>query len=258
MHARIAAFLFTFFVVASAPRLASAQVNAEALRSTLKQNPRFLWLQSSLNGNTGNTNTITYSGAAFGGLTSLPHLAFARGSADFGAASGKTNVAKWVAHARYNYEILEILALEAFAQVQHDRFRRLNIRDLYGLGLRAILYADKENELFFGSAYMLEHEVIGAIPEAGGTNDIWHRSSNYLGFNVAISPIVTASTVLYFQPRFDRLPDFRILSDSVVAFTITKLLSAGISANLWYDNRPPALVHTYDLAIKNSLIFKLQ
>ena len=259
MHARIAAFFFTLFVVGLMGRTASAQVNAEALRSTLKQNPRFLWLQSSLNGNAGNTNTITYSGAAFGGLTSLPHLAFARASADFGAANGATNVAKWVAHARYNYDVTEIFALETFAQIQHDRFRRLNIRDLYGAGIRVDLYETKDNEFFAGTSYMLEHEVIGEVAGvAAKTNDIWHRSNDYLGMNIAVSPVVTASSVLYFQPRFDRLPDFRILSDTVVAFTITKLLSAGISANLWYDNRPPLLVHHYDLAIKNSLIFKLQ
>ena len=99
MRARIASVLVAlsvFFVAYDA----SAQVNAEALRSTLRANPRFLWLQSALNGNAGNTNTITYSGAAFGGLTALPHLAFARESADFGAASGVTNIAKLMAHAR--------------------------------------------------------------------------------------------------------------------------------------------------------------
>lgn len=245
-------------VVLLASPSASAQVNAEALRSTLRSNPRFLWLQSALNGNAGNTSTITYSGAAFGGLTALPHLAFARAAADFGAARGTTNVAKWVAHARYNYDVTDSIALEALAQVQRDRFRRLSLRDLYGAGLRFSIYESKDDEVFCGTTYLLEHEVVGDVPGSPGTNNLWHRSSDYFGVNLNVSPIVTASTVLYAQPRFDRPLDFRVLSDTVVAFTITKLLSAGVSGTVWYDNRPPAGVHPYDLAIKNSLIFKLQ
>jgi hypothetical protein len=257
MRARIASVIVALFVFFVAPT-ASAQVNAEALRSTLRANPRFLWLQSALNGNAGNTNTITYSGAAFGGLTALPHLAFARASADFGAASGVTNLAKLMAHARYNYDVSERVALEALAQVQRDRFRRLSLRDLYGAGLRFSLYETKDDEVFCGTTYLLEHEIVGDTQGSPGTNNIWHRSSDYFGVNLNVSPIVTASTVIYAQPRFDRPLDFRILSDTVVAFTITKLLSAGVSGTVWYDNRPPADVHTYDLAIKNSLIFKLQ
>src|SRR4051794_27469189 len=131
MRARIATALVGLLVFFWSGH-ARSQVNAEALRSTLRSNPRFLWLQSALNGNAGNTNTITYSGAAFGGLTSVPHLAFARAAADFGAAKGETNIAKWVAHARYNYDVTENVALELLAQVQRDRFRRLSLRDLYG------------------------------------------------------------------------------------------------------------------------------
>ena len=257
MRLRIASLLVALFVLAFA-RNAGAQVNAEALRSTLKENPKFLWLQSSLAGNAGNTNTITYSGAAFGGLTSRPHIAFARAGADFGAARGVTNVAKWVAHARYNYEVSELVALEALVQVQHDRFKRLTIRDLYGAGLRFSLSETKTGELFAGTTYILEHESISDVVGSIGPSNLWHRSSDYIGFNVAVSPVVQASSVLYAQPRWLHPLDFRILSDTVVTFTITKLLSAGVSANLWYDNRPPAGVQTYDLSIKNSLIFKLQ
>lgn len=257
MRARILSVVLAIFVFFVA-RPASAQVNAEALRSTLRTNPKFLWLQSSLAGNAGNTSTITYSGAAFGGLTKLPHLAFARVAADFGAASGKTNLAKQTAHVRYNYDATEVIALEVLAQVQRDRFRRLSLRDLYGAGMRFAIWETPENEVFAGTTYLLEHEIVGEENDLAGTNNIWHRSSDYLGININVTSLVTASSVLYVQPRFDRPLDFRILSDSVVTFTITKLLSAGISANLWYDNRPPADVKPYDLSIKNSLIFKLQ
>jgi hypothetical protein len=252
---RVGLAIFLAMLVASSS--AHAQVNAEALRSALHDTPRFLWLQAALAGNAGNTNTLTFSGSAFGGLTYEKHLAFARAAADYGEAKGETNVAKWVAHARYNYRVEDWLALETLAQIQHDRFRRLSIRDLYGAGLRFIIHEDKDLEVFAGTTYLLEHEVIGAVPGFGGTNNLWHRSSDFFGFNFNVTELVSASSVIYVQPRFDRPLDFRILSDSLVNFTITKLLAAGVSGTVWYDNRPPQGVHTYDLTIKNTLTIKL-
>jgi hypothetical protein len=239
----------------SAP--AAAQVNAEALRSTLRNNPRFLWLEGALVGRTGNTQTMTFGGSAFAGLTSDPHLFFMKVGADYGEARGQTTVARSVAHARYNYRLGPILALEALAQVQHDRFRRIEVRDLYGAGLRFHVYEVDDLAVFTGTTYLLEHEVIGAIPGSERTKEIWNRSSNYAGLNARLAPFIEASTVTYFQPRFDEPTDFRILSDSYVSFTISKLLSARVSVNVWYDSDPPPGVRTYDVEIKNSLGLKL-
>jgi Protein of unknown function, DUF481 len=235
----------------------SAQMNAEALRSTLKKNPRFLWLESALVGRSGNTQTLSFTASAFGGLTSDPHLFFARTSADYGKADGETTVARWVAHARYNYSLSRFVALEALTQVQHDRFRRLEVRDLYGAGFRFTLVDAGDFEVVAGTTYLLEHEVLEAVPGSPSFNDVWHRSSNYAGVNVKLNPLVDLSSVTYVQPRFDRPLDFRVLSESYVSFAISKHLSARISGSLWYDSRPPFDVRTYDLEIKNSLVLKL-
>ncbi len=76
--------------------------------------------------------------------------------------------------------------------------------------------------------------------------------------NTRLSPLVDASSVTYFQPRFDKPSDFRILSETFCSFTITKLLSARVSGSVWIDSDPPAGVRTYDVEIKNSLVLKLQ
>jgi hypothetical protein len=237
---------------------ANAQVNAEALRSTLRTNPRFLWLEGALVGRAGNTQTLTFAGSAFGAITHDRHVFFGRLSADYGQARAQTTVARWMAHARYNYRLTDVVALEALSQVQHDRFRRLAVRDLYGAGLRFNLANEEEFEFFAGTTYLFEHEIIETVPGSPSTNDVWHRSSNYVGANLRVAPLVDASTVTYVQPRFDRPLDFRLLSESFVSFAITKLLSARVSASLWYDNRPPFDVRTYDLEVKNSLVVKLQ
>jgi Protein of unknown function, DUF481 len=235
----------------------TAQVNAEALRSTLKKNPRFLWLEGAVVGRVGNTETMTFSASAFGGITSEPHLFFSRVSADYGQAQGDTTVARWIAHARYNYLLTSVVALEGLAQVQHDRFRRLAVRDLYGAGLRFTLVTAEDLEVVAGTTYLLEHEVLDAVPGSPAFNNVWHRSSDYVGVNLKVAPLVDASSVTYLQPRFDRPLDFRILSESFVSFTITKILAARISGSAWYDHRPPFGVRTYDVEIKNSLVVKL-
>ncbi len=244
-------------VVLATTSVARAQVNAEALRNTLKKNPTFLWLDGALVGRAGNTQTTTFSGSIFGGVTREPHLFFSKASADYGAASGETNVARWLAHARYNYRLSSLVALEALAQAQHDRFRRLTVRDLYGAGLRFVPYEDDDVEVFFGTTYILEHEVIGSSGPDQGSNDLWHRSSDYVGANWTVAPIVEASTVTYIQPRFDRPADFRILHESFVSVSITKRLSARVSGSLWFDSEPPVGVKTYDVEVKNSLVVKL-
>ena len=248
------------FVAALSPAsTARAQVNAEALRSTLRKNPRFLWLEGGLVGRAGNTQTMTFSGSVFGGLTSEPHLFFTRLSADYGQALGQqTTVARWMAHARYNYRLTSVVALEALSQVQHDRFRRLAVRDLYGAGFRFTIANEEDVEVFAGTTYLIEHEVVEAVPGSPTFNNVWHRSSSYGGINFRVAPLVDASSVTYLQPRFDRPLDFRVLSDSFVSFSISKVLSARLSASVWYDNRPPFGVRTYDVEVKNSLVVKLQ
>lgn len=237
---------------------AHAQLNAEALRTTLRKNPRFLWLEGSLAGRVGNTQTMTFSGSAFGGLTVYPHLFFMRLAADYGQAQSTTTVARWVAHTRYNYNVSKLVAIEALAQVQHDRFRRLAVRDLYGAGLRFNIINEDEFELFAGTTYLLEHEVLEAVAGVPGSNDVWHRSSNYVGLNARVGPLVDLSSVIYMQPRFDRPADFRVLSESFITFAINQFLSARISTTVWFDNDPPTDVRPYDIEIRNSLVLKLQ
>lgn len=257
MKKRVVGCLLTLGLVLS-EREAVAQVNAEALRSTLRANPRFLWLDAGLAGRTGNTRTLTFSGSAFGGLTAGNHLGFSRLSADYGEAAGKTTVARWMVHARYNYRASELVALEALAQVQHDRYRRIGVRDLYGGGLRFNILNEEALEVFAGTTYLFEHEVIVSQGPFAGENNSWHRSSSYAGVNLRAAPTVDLSSVTYFQPRFDRPADFRALSETFVSFTITKVLSARVSGTLWYDNDPPQGVKTYDLEVKNTLTIKLQ
>lgn len=257
MARRIALTLAFVTTVLAAPD-AGAQVNAEALRTTLKANPRFLWLEGALVGHAGNTSTLTFSGSVFGGIVYGHNVIFVKASADYGQAMSTTNVARWNTHARYNYNLTEDFAFEGFVQVQHDRFRRIEVRDLYGLGVRYSFYRDKDNDVFAGTTYMLEHETIDSLADGtGAEKNVWNRNSTYFGINAKITALLDASSVTYIQPRLDRPSDFRVMSESWMSAQITKRLAVKVTGTFWYDNDPPLGVKQYDLEIKNSLALKL-
>lgn len=245
----LAAFAATLLGAASA----RAQVNAEALRSALRAHPTFLSVDASLVGRAGNTRNTAFSGSVFAGVTSEPHVAFAKASADYGQAAGKTTVARWVVHARYNYWITPRVAMEVLGQAQHDRFRRLLVRDLYGSGLRWAVVEEDDVELIAGTTYIVEHEALNAIETSPGSSSVVHRSSSYFAINAHLNPLVDASTVTYMQPRFDHPSDYHVLHESYLTVAVTKLLAVKMSATFWYDSDPPLSVGPFDLEVKNSL-----
>lgn len=232
---------------------ARAQVNAEALRSALRDHPTFASIDASLVGRAGNTRNSAFSGALFAGVTSDPHVAFAKASADYGQAAGKTTVARWVMHARYNYWMTSRVAMEVLGQAQHDRFRRLLVRDLYGSGLRWMIVEQEDLELIAGTTYLVEHEALNAIETSPGSSSVVHRSSSYFAINAHVNTLVDASTVTYMQPRFDHPSDYHVLHESFVTVALSTLLAVKISATFWYDSDPPLSVGPFDLEVKNSL-----
>ena len=249
--------MVTSVVSALTSSSARAQVNAETLRVALRDHPTFLWLDGALVTRAGNSQGATVAASAFGGITRLPHLVFGKASADYATTTNATLiVARSLAHVRYNYETTQRLSLEVLTQVQHDYFRRLAVRDLYGTGLRFNVARTKNFELFAGTTMLLEHQIIAATSAHRGESDLGARSSNYAGANMALGEHVEVNSVTYVQPRLARPKDFRVLHETIVTLAITKRLAAKIAANVTYDREPPAGVLPADVEVKNSLAVK--
>lgn len=248
--------LFALLGVAS-PNAAHAQVNAETLRAALRKNPNFLWIDGAFVTRTGNTEGVTLAASLFGGVTRPPHLFFGKAAADYATtADDVPTVARSLAHLRYNYVTTPFLYLEVLAQVQHDTFRRLAVRDLYGTGLRFNVVREKDFELFAGTTILLEQQVILSTSLYPGNSVVWARSSDYAGMNVGLGGIGELNTVTYVQPRLDRPRDFRLLHETIVTLAITKRLAAKLSAMITYDHEPVAGVTPADFELKNSLAVK--
>lgn len=250
------ALVLIALMLLASPRWARAQVNAEALRSNLKKHPTFLWVDGSLVTRSGNVSGTIAGASLFAGTISAPHLLFGKMQGDYTEFSGVANVARYMAHVRYNYMLLPLLSLEALGQVQHDRFRRLLFRDVLGVGVRVPFFTTDTLELFTGTTYLLEGEIISAQDPYPRVTDRWHRSSTYAGINYAVSSMSSVSTVTYMQPRFDRPKDFRVLHESFASFAISKWFFARVGVTMRYDHEPPPGVRPTDLEVKNSLGLK--
>jgi len=251
--------ILTALAVASCivvPASSRAQVNAEALRAKLRENPNFLWLDGAIVSRAGNSYGGSLSAGAFGGVTRPPHFFFGKANAEYGTANSALTVARSLLHLRYNYFTSPFLYLELLAQVQHDDFRRIAVRDLYGTGLRFNWIRDRDFEFFSGTTILLEQQATSASASYPSSSKVWARSSNYAGVNIAFRGLGDLTTVTYLQPRLDRPIDFRLLHETVLTLAITKRLAAKISANLIYDHEPVPGVLPADLEVKNSLAVK--
>lgn len=238
-----------------APRASYAQVNAEAIRSQLSRDTQLATLDASLVTRAGNTEGTTFGGGVLAAIIKRRHLAFARAQADYANAEGATTVSRAFAHVRYNYTLLSELAMEGYAQLQSDRFRRLALREVIGIGPRWEILHKNHIEIFAATSYMLENEVLTASEEPPDRRheDFYHRSSSYAGINYVIDDKSQLTSVTYFQPRFDRPKDYRLLNESALILGVTKLLAVKVSITLRYDSEPPVAVKPLDLEVKNSL-----
>lgn len=237
-----------------APLSAHAQVNTEPLRKKIKAQGWSVSVQGSLDVREGNTEGVDASGGGGVGFATGRHLAFLFGSAEFARYSGVESIDNSFVHARYNYELLSWLWGEAFVQLQSDKFQRILLRNLYGVGPRFGLYQSPSFDLYYGTGYMLEHDAINVMPGTNDRSDYWdNRWNNYLSANYTLDSRVSFASTIYVQPRIVDFTNRRILEETALTFKITKVLAASITGSYRYDSDPPIGVRSVDIDLKNVL-----
>ena len=158
-------------------------------------------------------------------------------------------------HARYEYMIWPGFGPEVFSQIQYNQSIRLQFRALGGLGLRWAALESEFADLYLGSGYMFEHEILDVAEPNVETNH--HRLTNYASLSVKfLDNKVGLLNTAYIQPRVDEFSDYRLISDSILSFAVTKRLSLGVVFNLRYDSEPPPEVEeNLDIELKNTIRF---
>ena len=234
---------------------ALAQVNVETLRhDVVHRKSRFAALGGGLSGRVGNVRSMNATGSFLAGYGKNRHLLFGKLQGDYGEFASVATVSKSFAHARYNYRIAPWLFGELFAQGQQDKFQRLQLRELYGIGPRFVLVNSKVVELFYGSSYMFEHEELVAKVGADERHSfVNQRMNNYASLNIQIDSKSRFSSALYFQPSFDDFADFRVLSETAVSVEFASRLVLRALVTALHDSRPAFDVRPFDLEVKNTI-----
>jgi hypothetical protein len=230
-----------------------AQVSVESFRERIPDDGVAASVDARLTGKSGNTNGLDTGAAGFLGGRSQPHLAFLALAGDYKRYDRETQVAEYFGHLRYNLGLASRLWLEAFGQVEHDEFRRLVLRRLLGTGPRVRLLDTEPLRAYFGTAYMLEVETLAAEDESPRSDSTSHRWSNYLSALLKVHDRITLSVMAFYQPRFDKLSDYRVLALTSAEFEVTPTLSSSLQFNYEYDSHPPSGVRRADVAVVNVL-----
>lgn len=156
-------------------------------------------------------------------------------------------------HLRYNYKFKPKIAWEVFFQAQYDAVSNIDLRSLLGSGPRFKLSSSEKYKFYSGTLIMYEYEKSS---ETFGTNinrDV--RGSMYLSFSLYPSNQVSIVSTTYYQPRLTAFSDYRISSDTSMAFEIYKGLGFRSSFNLLFDAFPPTNVPKTQYSWTNGIIY---
>lgn len=240
-----------------AVRFARAQVNVEQLRVDLTKVPAKAQIEGSFAGRAGNVESVVVGAAAVGAARSGRHGFFGSTQVDYARFDHTTRLSKSFIHLRYDYQLLDWLHPEGFIQQQQDKFQRLQLRELVGLGFRFLLADENDVRVAYGTASMFEYERI-SVP-AGALDmpeSIALRWSNYVTMTWLVGDRVRLLETLYVQPRLSAMDDVRMLFETALATKLGERLEVKVVATVRYDSAPPTLVKTTDAEVKNALVLK--
>jgi len=171
-----------------------------------------LELKTSVDTKSGNTESRSLTAEMAGRFRrDRDHLLFLNTGA-YNSVNGAANDKAVMEHLRYRYDLRKSLASEVYVQHEYNKFRRLNVRALAGLGVRMILFRKQNLMLSCSPSCMIEYEKLdSAVDETGnplldsGLAKTNHRLSNNLVANWIINKRLQVVSSIYFQPRIDDL-----------------------------------------------------
>jgi hypothetical protein len=231
----------------------SAQVNVEPLRQQVTERRFGARINVSTTTYAGNTQGVIFGGAALLGGRTARNFGYLDLSGDYSRLAGVVSVAKWFAHLRHNFELNPDAWWEEYGQLESDRFRRVQLRELVGTGPRLRIAHGALVELYFGTSYMLEHTALDSADQNAEGQGTFERWSSYVAATFKPQDRILISTVSYIQPRIDRFADYKVLSVSGADFKITNLLHSRLDVTARYESMAPSDVRHADLELKSSL-----
>lgn len=169
-------------------------------------------------------------------------------------AGGKDFNNAGFAHLRYNRKLTDPLSTEVFAQAQFNKLLYIELRTLGGGGLRYRLFKDAsgKNRVYFGTAYLFEHN---RFTDATADRN-WHRLSNYLSFTFRPWQGVTLVSTTYFQPQITDWNNYRLATECRLDTPLGKKLSFFTDFTLQTDKALPIDAPEFTYTWLNGLTLK--
>lgn len=176
------------------------------------------------------------------------HQVFTLNSLAFVDADQGTIVNEGFSHLRYNYSLVPRWTWEVFTQVQYDRSQDLSRRFLLGTGARYTAVQSESISLAAGVAGMYEYEELESdlVVETA-------RNSNYASFRYTRADRFSLSSTVYVQPAFEDPADIRVLAETELAASLSRVLTLTVGLRYRYDSEPPVGIKEYDLSLENGL-----
>lgn len=201
----------------------------------------------------GDVDLSAVAGSANGRWRRGDVAAFALVQGERAETGGALLLEKHLEHVRFRW-LGGAPQAETFFQHERDRFRRLEMRALWGVGPRAVLHESKRSSFVAGVAGMVELERLSAGPfEDSRRVSVRTRSSIYASGRRKLDERLSLAQTFYVQPAIDALEDARALSESELLVALSSRLSLRLTASVAYDSRPPDQVQSTQSAVKTSL-----
>ncbi len=233
---------------------ASAQVNIEKLRGDGPERGYSGHLELNVSARTGNVETLELGAGGRLNYVGEETRTFLLGSGEVGWEGGERYSNQGLVHLRHLYRRGLRLQPEAFAQTDYDRSRSLTFRGLVGGGLRVVLQRHRVVRIWWGSAYMFEHEKLDLAPgDTHPRRTSVHRWSNYLSSAVSMGEDTAFTWTVYVQPRFDVPRDLRVLGEAHLGVGLGRTVVLATTVRMRYDSRPPAEAEGLDVALTSGV-----
>ncbi|MGV1011654.1 MAG: DUF481 domain-containing protein [Flavobacterium sp.] len=170
------------------------------------------------------------------------------GNIDYSLANGDELSNSGLIHFRYNRKLNNKLRIEAFTQYQYNKILGIESRNLIGIGPRYKINKSKKTVFYIGSLLMQEFEKA-----SDNTKTIsYQRLSSYLSLSIKNKAnTLEFASVVYYQPNINLLEDYRLSSQTSLAFNITSKLQFVNSINYGYDSYPPANISKKNIILTN-------
>ena len=231
------------------------QVNIESLRDHDKKEGLSLEIGAGFLGQSGNNNVLT------GDLKTDFHYKindnyfFVKLETAKGKKDDEYFVDNSFAHMRLTKMYSQYIGGEIFTQIQNDKFKKLSIRQLNGLGIRSEVFKGEKDIVSLGIGAMTDYEFIEKI------SNFDYRGTSYIsvahGFDKEKRNQLTI--VGYYQPLFNKPEDYRINAELNLKSSLIETLNISLELSVvyLYDTNPPVEVLTNDLIIKTGLLLRI-